>query len=260
MCDADYLGPKDTYNTSVIDPDSEPDMRGLFDFLSSSHDQFYMDKMAVPAFTNKFIECNFKDDDYYRKIFEQAQEFADIVSNREDPKRYGWTNTVNEQDFVDYLKTLDPQKTKSITDKYCDINCANKSFSLKSPGGQKSIEQLFGSINNLQNFCNENVSYDSCPVDCKMSEWTPWSECADGIQSRSRTITTQPLNNGAPCGELSQEQTCDMPETAPDSGTAPDTGTTPDPEPDQPKTNYGGIALIVLFVLGLFGGLFFILK
>ena len=54
MCDADYLGPKDTYNTSVIDPRSEPDMGGLINFLGN-RDMMYMDRIAIPAFTNKFI-------------------------------------------------------------------------------------------------------------------------------------------------------------------------------------------------------------
>ncbi len=38
------------------------------------------------------------------------------------------------------------------------------------------------------------------PVDCKVSAFTPWSECsADGKKTRSRTITTQPAHGGQSC-------------------------------------------------------------
>jgi len=51
-----------------------------------------------------------------------------------------------------------------------------------------------------------------CPVDCQVSDWGTWSscdaECGDGSQTRSRTVTQPPQNNGAVCPPLTQSQYC----------------------------------------------------
>ena len=68
------------------------------------------------------------------------------------------------------------------------------------------------------------------PVDCVVSMWSAWSECADGQQTRTRTITTQPAYGGKSCGQvknsdylqgsmermppkMSETRTCAMPTT-----------------------------------------------
>ncbi len=46
------------------------------------------------------------------------------------------------------------------------------------------------------------------PVNCVVSEWSPWSECVDGVQSRTRTIITPPANGGTACPPLYEEREC----------------------------------------------------
>ena len=58
--------------------------------------------------------------------------------------------------------------------------------------------------------CNTQL----CPVDCEVSDWSPYSECSGpcdaGSRVRTRTVLTEPENGGQACGELSQTQTCSM--------------------------------------------------
>ncbi|XP_022089787.1 R-spondin-2-like [Acanthaster planci] len=60
-----------------------------------------------------------------------------------------------------------------------------------------------------------------CPVDCEVSEWSSWSPClkngADcgykwGLETRSRSITTQPSTDGQTCPELHESRDCRMPQ------------------------------------------------
>eukprot|EP01060_Flectonema_neradi_P009552 TRINITY_DN167_c0_g1_i3.p1 TRINITY_DN167_c0_g1~~TRINITY_DN167_c0_g1_i3.p1 ORF type:complete len:614 (+),score=130.17 TRINITY_DN167_c0_g1_i3:78-1844(+) len=51
-----------------------------------------------------------------------------------------------------------------------------------------------------------------CDVDCEVSEWSSWSDCdatcGGGSQTRTRTITVDPVGNGAACPDLSETQSC----------------------------------------------------
>ena len=42
-----------------------------------------------------------------------------------------------------------------------------------------------------------------CPVDCKISHWSAWSDCSQscgtGTKTRKRTILSRPLYGGLPC-------------------------------------------------------------
>jgi uncharacterized protein (DUF433 family) len=55
------------------------------------------------------------------------------------------------------------------------------------------------------------VAVTGCPVDCVVSEWSAWSECVEGTQTRTRTILTPASNGGTPCPVLVETQPCDMP-------------------------------------------------
>eukprot|EP01006_Ploeotia_vitrea_P040132 TRINITY_DN66404_c3_g4_i3.p1 TRINITY_DN66404_c3_g4~~TRINITY_DN66404_c3_g4_i3.p1 ORF type:complete len:2189 (-),score=999.16 TRINITY_DN66404_c3_g4_i3:889-6498(-) len=51
-----------------------------------------------------------------------------------------------------------------------------------------------------------------CGVDCKLSEWSAWSNCSqkcgEGVQSRSRTVVVANSNYGKPCGHLREMRQC----------------------------------------------------
>lgn len=49
------------------------------------------------------------------------------------------------------------------------------------------------------------------PVDCQVTEWSPWSDCSKvcaGTQTRTRTIITDPSCGGAACPPLEETQPC----------------------------------------------------
>jgi hypothetical protein len=50
-------------------------------------------------------------------------------------------------------------------------------------------------------------------VDCVLSEWSEWSACSSGTQTRTRTVITAPENGGNACGVLSESRACVTPPT-----------------------------------------------
>jgi hypothetical protein len=51
---------------------------------------------------------------------------------------------------------------------------------------------------------------DGTPVNCVVSEWSAWSECVDGSQTRTRTVITPASNGGTACPVLSESQSCEV--------------------------------------------------
>jgi len=51
-----------------------------------------------------------------------------------------------------------------------------------------------------------------CPVDCKVDDWTAWSDCTascnGGVMTRSRDKTVEPENGGDPCPEQKEAREC----------------------------------------------------
>ncbi|TRY95360.1 hypothetical protein DNTS_002845 [Danionella cerebrum] len=52
----------------------------------------------------------------------------------------------------------------------------------------------------------EEVCHLPCPLDCKLSEWSPWSACStscgSGLKTRSKWLREKPFNGGRPCPKL----------------------------------------------------------
>jgi len=50
------------------------------------------------------------------------------------------------------------------------------------------------------------------PVDCVVTKWSPWSQCSsqcgDGTMTKTRTITTTPVNGGKLCPETTDSKPC----------------------------------------------------
>ena len=49
---------------------------------------------------------------------------------------------------------------------------------------------------------------ESLAVNCVVSEWSAWSECVNGTETRTRTVVTPASNGGAACPALSETRTC----------------------------------------------------
>ena len=58
----------------------------------------------------------------------------------------------------------------------------------------------------------QQCNTDPCPIDCQVSDWGAWGPCSatcdGGTQTRTRTVTTQPLYGGTSCGNLQETQSC----------------------------------------------------
>jgi hypothetical protein len=60
----------------------------------------------------------------------------------------------------------------------------------------------------------QNAYLDSCtntvndPVDCVVSDWSEYSSCENGTQSRTRTVITPAQNGGASCPVLTESRSC----------------------------------------------------
>ncbi len=48
-----------------------------------------------------------------------------------------------------------------------------------------------------------------CHDDCLLSDWSEWSDCEDGVQTRSRT-SANPHYNASLCGPLAQNHSCNV--------------------------------------------------
>lgn len=52
----------------------------------------------------------------------------------------------------------------------------------------------------------EEVCHVPCPLDCKLSDWSPWSACSascgSGLKIRSKWLREKPFNGGRPCPKL----------------------------------------------------------
>lgn len=83
----------------------------------------------------------------------------------------------------------------------------NQELTNKAPDGYYSIaglyrKQLFGKLQDVISCTGEPI------VDCVVSEWSEWSACADGFETRTRTVITPASNGGIECPVLEEQRPC----------------------------------------------------
>ena len=98
---------------------------------------------------------------------------------------------------------IDSNSFNTATSVYSDV-----ALSTKAPDGYYSFNgvyrrQLFGKLQELTG-CDGNP----VAIDCVVSEWSAWSECIGGYQTRTRTVITPASNGGVSCPVLSETQAC----------------------------------------------------
>ena len=116
---------------------------------------------------------------------------------------------------VDY--TISTTASYGTTTTYTDCLGDQQQITIGGVNGYDAT--TFCAIQGTVNTGNEtNLSYNGpcdeeapTPVDCEVSNWSAWSTCVDGSQTRTRTVITQPQNGGASCPVLSETQSCAMP-------------------------------------------------
>lgn len=60
----------------------------------------------------------------------------------------------------------------------------------------------------LTGFGEPRIGDEGIAVDCELSQWSDWSECVGGQQTRTRTVITSPSNGGLACGALTEVRDC----------------------------------------------------
>jgi hypothetical protein len=75
------------------------------------------------------------------------------------------------------------------------------------------VDELITFSGTLTGFGKPRFGVGEIAVDCVLSDWSEWSECEDGTQTRTRTVITAPENGGNACGALSESRPCETPPT-----------------------------------------------
>lgn len=94
----------------------------------------------------------------------------------------------------------------------CSLTCSSEN----SIGVSKRTRKVVQDNNALGNACDGDLeqtigcSRMQCPVDCKLSEWSQWSECSTscgpGISERERSMSTPAQYGGRDCAEESYQK------------------------------------------------------
>eukprot|EP00916_Digyalum_oweni_P020829 GHVL01034698.1.p1 GENE.GHVL01034698.1~~GHVL01034698.1.p1 ORF type:complete len:923 (-),score=209.86 GHVL01034698.1:1791-4559(-) len=91
----------------------------------------------------------------------------------------------------------------SVCSKPCDGGLQSRSRSIINRNEKSTCPLL-----TEEQTCN----IQKCPMDCIVTEWTPWGvcskKCGGGVQDRSREILRQSYGNGKECGLLIESKKC----------------------------------------------------
>lgn len=107
---------------------------------------------------------------------------------------------------------LDSTEFSGATAVYTDID-----LTTKAPDGYYT----YGTLNRrqLSGLLEAGVDCSTIgpcpePVNCVVSQWSEWSVCSGGTQTRTRTIITPASGGGTPCPVLEETQPCTLPLSA----------------------------------------------
>jgi hypothetical protein len=75
------------------------------------------------------------------------------------------------------------------------------------------VDEFITFSGTLTGFGKPRFGVGEIAVDCVLSEWSEWSACSSGTQTRTRTVITAPENGGNACGVLSESRACVTPPT-----------------------------------------------
>ena len=82
----------------------------------------------------------------------------------------------------------------------------------KSCGGGKLMQKKTSNNGCTELTRNINCNTQPCPINCVLSNWSNWGDCSEtcggGIESRTKTIITQPQYGGNACGPRKDERSC----------------------------------------------------
>lgn len=74
------------------------------------------------------------------------------------------------------------------------------------------VNELLTFSGTLTGVGEPRIGDGNIPVDCVLSDWSNWSECEGGLQTRTRTIVTAPAFGGNPCGATIETRDCQEPQ------------------------------------------------
>jgi len=108
----------------------------------------------------------------------------------------------------------------------CPVDCKmNKwgtwSGCTKTCGGgtkdrRRTIQQIakFGGVKCASTYSKVKCHHNACPVHCKMTEWSDWTECnkdcGPGTSFRTRAVTTKSNFGGKACGSTKTHKKCQI--------------------------------------------------
>lgn len=74
-----------------------------------------------------------------------------------------------------------------------------------------TVNELITFSGTLTGFGEPRIGLGNVPIDCVLSEWSEWSGCEGGLQTRTKTIVTPPQFGGNPCGPVIEIRDCQEP-------------------------------------------------
>ena len=101
-------------------------------------------------------------------------------------------------------------KVDTVTISYYD--CNNNPVVLEPLTGPDSIQFCAkeGTVLRVPDNTSVITSLGNCqPVNCVVSEWSAWSTCTNGSQTRTRTVITPASNGGTACPVLTESRSCE---------------------------------------------------